>query len=323
MRRHSYKIALVFFFAVMVFVRTAIGAVPHNPISISLDDKPDTNDGIVSGSGVVDDPFVISGWSIQVKSGTAVEVKNTSACLVIRDCKIVGDGRKGIGILLSNAPCVQVTNCQLSGLRTGIFVYQSPGVIANKNNITSCLRGIEAIESDDSAIGGNTVVDVQEHAIFLWRSQLASVSENTAKNCRNGIYLDSCHHNSIERNHVQELSHGIFIWDSFDCVVVRNIIENCELGLAIVHTSERNLIFHNSFKNNVRPATCDSIRNSWDDGYPTGGNFWQGQPTVDLLSGENQNLPGPDGISDNPIQVPFQNLDRYPLIEQPVNGQRE
>ena len=120
-----------------------------------------------------------------------------------------------------------------------------------------------------------------------------------------------------------DLDHGIFAWDSFDCLVVRNVIEKCELGLAVVHTSERNVVAHNSFKNNIRPATCDYVTNSWDAGYPKGGNFWYGHQCVDVLSGEDQDLPGSDGICDAPADIPFDNLDRYPLARPPEDGEAE
>lgn len=322
MRTHICHIALICFLTIFLFALATEGNTPHDPILISSDTAPDKDDGIKSGSGLIDDPYIISGWSIEVQSDAAIEIRAPSAYIIIRDCEIIGSGNNAIGVLLNDASHVRITNCELRGLKTGIFVYQSPGITASKNQISSCMRGIEATESDGAIIDGNSITDVNKQGIFLWRCHLASLSGNIVRACRDGIYLDSCHNNTVRKNRVKDLNHGIFLWDSFDCEVVENIIEGCELGLAVVHTSERNTIFHNSFLNNTRPASCDSSQNFWDNGYPAGGNFWHGQPAVDMFSGEDQNQPGFDGISDNPVKIPFQNLDRYPLMEQPVDEPR-
>jgi len=55
------------------------------------------------------------------------------------------------------------------------------------------------------------------------------------------------------------------------------------------------------------PSSSDSV---WDDGYPSGGNYWSDYVGVDLFSGPYQNITGCDGIGDTPILF----RDRYPLM---------
>jgi len=54
--------------------------------------------------------------------------------------------------------------------------------------------------------------------------------------------------------------------------------------------------------------------NSWDDGYPSGGNYWINYTAADQCSGPSQDVcTGPDGIADRPYH--FQNAtDKYPQI---------
>jgi outer membrane protein assembly factor BamB len=54
--------------------------------------------------------------------------------------------------------------------------------------------------------------------------------------------------------------------------------------------------------------------NVWDDGYPSGGNYWSDYAGSDLFSGSNQNELGNDGIGDTPYIIDSDNLDRYPLM---------
>jgi hypothetical protein len=73
------------------------------------------------------------------------------------------------------------------------------------------------------------------------------------------------------------------------------------------------MICHNNFIDNYQQAYSDSM-NIWDDGYPSGGNYWSDYAGVDLCTGPWQNLTGSDGIGDTPYAIDSSNLDNYPLI---------
>ena len=53
---------------------------------------------------------------------------------------------------------------------------------------------------------------------------------------------------------------------------------------------------------------------SWDDGYPSGGNYWSDYNGTDFYSGTNQNVTGSDGIGDTSYIIDVNNVDRYPLM---------
>jgi len=56
------------------------------------------------------------------------------------------------------------------------------------------------------------------------------------------------------------------------------------------------------------------LTNVWNDGYPSGGNYWSDYTGVDEKSGPNQDQPGSDGIGDTPYFIDGYNQDRYPLM---------
>ncbi|RLI64672.1 MAG: hypothetical protein DRO67_03850, partial [Candidatus Asgardarchaeum californiense] len=61
--------------------------------------------------------------------------------------------------------------------------------------------------------------------------------------------------------------------------------------------------------------TYDESTNTYDNGYPSGGNYWDDYTGEDNFSGPNQNISGPDGIGDTPYLIPGgSNQDRYPLM---------
>jgi parallel beta-helix repeat protein len=311
-------IASLTLFLLVLIVVTAGGMgeeiFPHDPISIRSDGDFTTANGIVKGRGTLTDPYVIANWTIDAPDGVGIRIQGASAHVLIQDCHVVGDGRRSIGILLRDAAHVRVHRCTFTDLKTGLFIYQNPAASVDENTFTDCRRGIEGTESNGLVITGNSICGSREHGIFLWRCHDTSLNKNALSDCSNGIYLDSCHRDHLGENRVERMDHGIFLWDCFDCTVVGNVLYACDLGLALVHTSERNTVFHNAFFDNARPATCDETKNRWDGGYPIGGNFWGAEDLVDERSGSDQDQPGSDGIADAPILVPLGNIDRYPLI---------
>ncbi|MCJ7423045.1 hypothetical protein MUP01_02090, partial [Candidatus Bathyarchaeota archaeon] len=54
--------------------------------------------------------------------------------------------------------------------------------------------------------------------------------------------------------------------------------------------------------------------NVWDDGYPSGGNYWSDYAGLDLYRGAYQNESGSDGIGDVPYNIDASNNDHYPLM---------
>jgi hypothetical protein len=86
--------------------------------------------------------------------------------------------------------------------------------------------------------------------------------------------------------------------------------------------SSNNTVYHNNFIDNTQqvhqpwwdyPAIPASV-NVWDDGYPSGGNYWSDYNGTDLHSGPYQNETGYDWIGDSPYIVDQNNTDRYPLM---------
>jgi hypothetical protein len=54
--------------------------------------------------------------------------------------------------------------------------------------------------------------------------------------------------------------------------------------------------------------------NVWDDGYPSGGNYWSDHAGTDLRNGVYQNETGSDWIGDSSYTLNKDNTDRYPLM---------
>jgi parallel beta-helix repeat protein len=80
------------------------------------------------------------------------------------------------------------------------------------------------------------------------------------------------------------------------------------------YNSSDNRFFHNNLDNYQLQAV---VWNSfcWDDGYPSGGNYWSDYVGIDLYSGLHQNETGSDGIGDTAYVINEDNIDNYPLMK--------
>jgi parallel beta-helix repeat protein len=113
----------------------------------------------------------------------------------------------------------------------------------------------------------------------------------------------------------QMRSSGIVLEGASGTLIYSNVISQSEVGINLTDSSS-NVIYHNSFIGNVIPLSisASSTGNIWDDGYPSGGNYWSGYKVPDYFSGPFQNLTGSDGIGDTARVIDANNIDRYPLM---------
>lgn len=68
----------------------------------------------------------------------------------------------------------------------------------------------------------------------------------------------------------------------------------------------------------MQAIDASSAVNIWDDGYPSGGNFWSDYTGTDNFSGPGQDIPGSDGIGDTPYAF-VGAQDNYPLMRPFLN----
>jgi parallel beta-helix repeat protein len=79
--------------------------------------------------------------------------------------------------------------------------------------------------------------------------------------------------------------------------------------------SSDNAIYHNNLNNRWQTTTGDFSNNTWNDHYPSGGNYWSNYSGLDEKGGLCQNETGSDGIHDEPYIINQNNVDRYPLTK--------
>jgi len=199
---------------------------------------------------------------------------------------------------------------------SGIYLRFSNGNIITNNTISNNDDGIHLALSYNNLIQGNFISNNDGKGIDLVYSHYNTISDNTVTlNGHSGINLWDSNNNNITANIL--LYNSIILITSNITTITSNTISNNMRSGILLHASNNNTIYHNNFINNTQNVNdTDNKNNTWDNGYPSCGNYWDDYDGIDNNWGENQNINGSDGIGDTPYNIFGEdNQDRYPLIE--------
>jgi putative cofactor-binding repeat protein len=164
---------------------------------------------------------------------------------------------------------------------------------------------------------GRNTVGIRLGDVQLGGCQYNNVYMNTIINHIVGIESYVSSNNSIYGNYIADSNVGISFSGSYQNRIYQNNITEC--GYAVHICGSNNAFYQNNFVENSHQVsiyhttlfTSDiiieySTNNTFDSGYPSGGNFWS-----DYNGTDNNG----DGIGDTPYIINGDNQDNYPLME--------
>jgi len=245
---------------------------------------------------------------------------------------------KSKGVDLSSRDNVTIKNTHITAFNDGIWLNYSSDNIFSGNNITNNGHGVKLYESSNNTINGNSITH-NNLGIWLYYSFNNTVSGNNITNNERGFMLDYSSNNTVNGNSITANNdYGVMLWYSFDNRVSRNSITNNGHGVELIYSSNNmvsgnsianngdglvlaysldNMIYHNNFIDNSQQTNIVTAGygNVWDNGYPSGGNYWSNYTGADLYRGASQNETGSDGIGDTPYVIDGNNKDNYPLMK--------
>jgi parallel beta-helix repeat protein len=183
------------------------------------------------------------------------------------------------------------------------------------NNTVDDAGQVILVRCENIRVGGLNLSRT-DTGIILRETNNSSISgNNITANNGGGIGLASSSNISISGNNITANNwYGILLFSSSNISISGNNIANNENGIWLQFSSN-NKIYHNNFVNNTPQVYSDRSINIWDNGFPSGGNYWSDCKSTDLYRGTYQNETGNDGLGDTPYVIDANNQDRYPLMK--------
>ncbi|MDI6826147.1 MAG: S8 family serine peptidase [Candidatus Aenigmarchaeota archaeon] len=219
-----------------------------------------------------------------------------------------------LGII--NSTGIKIKNLELKNNQQGILLAFTQNSTLENLKISDNRIGIELVNSSENLIRNNVLRNIELN-IHLQSSSKNTIVDNKLmfKLFTTGIELKDSKYNVVMNNSVSESVVGIILYSCENNYFVENTLEANLVTLYLGGFLVGNLIYHNNFiGENIQIFILGISLNTWDKGYPSGGNYWSDYTGIDRYSGPSQNESGRDGIGDTPYKIDQLNQDRYPLM---------
>ncbi len=283
--------------------------------------------------------------SIQRLGNTYIFNDNINDSIVIQKDHIVVDGAgytlqgagNRTGIYLTGRSNVTIKNIEIKAFDYDIELYYSSNNTVSGNNMTNSEYGIRLNGSSNNTVSGNNIAANYAQGIWLRESSNNTLSGNHVKaNNSYGIFFVASSGNTVSGNNVAaNHSNGILIieYSKNNIISGNNITQNESIGIALstssnntvsgnnianngnygllLNMSSNNKFYHNHFTDNPNQVYVEvNSTNAWDDGYPSGGNYWSDYAEKYPNAEETDE----SGVWNIPYTIDENNQDRYPLI---------
>lgn len=264
------RLLVVFLIAAVAAFSLVASAVTRGPISILGNREFTEANGVVSGTGTADDPYIISGWEILVPSDQAygVKIENTTASFILRGLIIQGSSQTmGAAIRVGFAEQGTIEDCTISGAVNGIEISSSTHVTLRNTVMIVSGRGLRVTGDTEAeyqheigddviyndypiayyyGLDGETIEGLRTGHITVAASRNVTVAGNEVVS-GDGITFAFVEDSVIRENasyRAQQVhtDHGIHLYRSSGNLIKDNSLRNNRLAGIQLSLSDRNVI---------------------------------------------------------------------------------
>jgi parallel beta-helix repeat protein len=248
--------------------------VEHSPILIDGNDDFTSENGVAHGSGTELDPYILENLRINASSANGIEIRNTTAHFIVRNC-VIHDGEwqyHGVrlvkvengtlssntcsdscyGVYLVSSDSNRLTNNSCSNNTVGICLSYSNDNTLSNNTCSNNTQGISLVESNCNRIVNSTCNLNYYYGIYLTALSSGNILANNT--ClSNGDAGISCSASScsmyLTNNTCSGNDYGMWFYYSDGNTLVNNTCSDNAYGVHLIF-SDSNAITNNTFNSN-------------------------------------------------------------------------
>ena len=220
-----------------------------------------------------------------------------------------------------NGVLIEANNCEVTGNNivntfSGVFISGQSSILIDRNNVTdSHENGVITYGGYNITISSNNVVSSIAKDGITTEGYSYNITGNYISQSPYGLGMGSTYSVVFKNNITEDSVSALWLVGS-DNIIVANYLSNSKYGIYSVPNfglADNNKIFHNDLVDNTQNAASNAIYNiqTWDDGYPQGGNYWSDYSAVYSNTTEK----GSSGIMNTPYTICTNNVDNNPLMK--------
>ncbi len=262
-----------------------------------------STDITLTNNSIIDDGVFLTGQFVSHFRSHTITLDNTvngEPLYYFKDSSdVVMDGTLAGQLLFANCTNVLATNLVIMNTDLGVMVAFVDGASIISNTLTHNKDGIYIVYSDNVTVENSNVSSSTNTSITISRSNAVTIRDS-----------------NVSGTTGYQWTIGSF--STTNITIVGNVVSNnLDFGIGLGDSTPA-LVYGNAIINNIVQG-FDNLgnENSWDNGYPSGGNYWSDYMGTDQFNGPNQDILGSDGIGDTPYIIDFNSQDRYPLMAPP------
>lgn len=235
------------------------GLSTHTNLAILNDQQLATQ--AISGSGLVNDPYIIAGYNITSSSGALIDIENIDKYTIIQNCLLNGENYGGgAGIFVYNDSKLTITNTYIEQVGTAINANKG-NIIVQSNIILPSNIGIEIQSSINAKFLSNQIFNPLTGLESLSNNQI-EMNSNIIYNCSSyGIDINSDLNDLIISNSLSGTgavgNYGLFSLSLSNSIVNNNTIDNYNRAIILLSGTQVNLT-----NNNIQNSTAYGISSS-------------------------------------------------------------
>lgn len=302
---------------------TPVDGNTRGPVSILSNADFTSENGVVGGTGTVDDPYVIAAWEIIVPSGEyyGVHIENVTDQFILRGLVIQNaTERGGSGIRIGFAAGGAIDGCSISNSMNGIEIMSSTDIAVDNCILYVTGRGIRVVgESEEQyrhqiastnlynnaaiyyyyGLDGDTISNLKGGHLTVAGSRNLTISNNEIVN-GDGMTFAFVEDSTITLNLAHRTAnviteHGIHLYESNNNLVLNNVVKNNRLaGIQLTLSTGNRIIDNFAYVNDTGIRVLASEENEI-----SGNDIYSDVTGISLLGGSSGNLVFGNSVHDD------------------------